>query len=131
MVALILIGGLALAAVLYVHFLPAIIGYKRKHPSRTAIFLLNLVFGWSLIGWVVALVSKHHTVADVDVVQVALVDQALDPSVVGAASGDFVPIDLVQGAGVGGDQSEDYVAQGGYPSGGRSQQWQLFSPARA
>jgi hypothetical protein len=55
MVGLILIGGLALLAVAYVHFLPAILAYKRRHPSRTAILILNAFFGWTLIGWVLAL----------------------------------------------------------------------------
>ena len=51
----ILIGGLALLGVAYVHFLPAVLAYKRRHPSRTAILMLNAFFGWTLIGWVLAL----------------------------------------------------------------------------
>jgi hypothetical protein len=54
-VALIMVGGLAMLAELYVHFLPSIIAYKQKQPSRTAILLLNVVFGWTLVGWVAAL----------------------------------------------------------------------------
>lgn len=49
------IGVTVLAVILYVHFLPTIIAYRRRHPSRTAILLLDLIFGWTLIGWVVAL----------------------------------------------------------------------------
>ena len=55
MVLYVVIGVIVLVAVLYVHFLPTIIAYRRRHPSRTAILLLNLIFGWTLIGWVVAL----------------------------------------------------------------------------
>lgn len=36
-----------------VYFLPAIIG-RRKNNSRS-IFRLNLLLGWTLIGWVIAL----------------------------------------------------------------------------
>lgn len=43
---------LALSVVLY--FLPAIIGSK-KH-NATAILLVNLFLGWTVVGWIVALV---------------------------------------------------------------------------
>ena len=36
-----------------VHFIPSIIGFKR--PDRLLIFLVNLLAGWSVIGWFVAL----------------------------------------------------------------------------
>jgi hypothetical protein len=36
------------------YFLPAILG--RKKSNATSIFLVNLLLGWSFIGWVVALV---------------------------------------------------------------------------
>jgi hypothetical protein len=39
-------------AVLY--FLPAIIGRDKR--DSTGIFLLNLFFGWTVIGWVIALI---------------------------------------------------------------------------
>ncbi|MDF7809801.1 superinfection immunity protein [Hymenobacter sp. YC55] len=35
------------------HFLPSIIAFKR--PDRLLIFLVNLLAGWSIIGWFVAL----------------------------------------------------------------------------
>ena len=35
------------------HFLPSVIGFKR--PDRLLIFLVNLLAGWSIIGWFVAL----------------------------------------------------------------------------
>lgn len=40
--------------VIPVYFLPAIIG--RKQRNAWAIFVLNLLLGWTLIGWVAALV---------------------------------------------------------------------------
>jgi hypothetical protein len=39
---------------LSIYFLPTIIG-RRKHNS-TSIFLLNLLLGWTFIGWIVALI---------------------------------------------------------------------------
>ena len=49
------IGGLfALIFLGAVYFLPAIIG--RKKANATSITLLNLFLGWTLVGWVIALV---------------------------------------------------------------------------
>jgi ABC-type sugar transport system permease subunit len=38
------------------YFLPFAIAFKGKRANSGAIFALNLFLGWSLIGWVVALV---------------------------------------------------------------------------
>lgn len=35
---------------------PTIIAVAKKKKNGTAIFVLNLLLGWSIIGWVVALV---------------------------------------------------------------------------
>jgi hypothetical protein len=49
------IGGIfAVGIVGFIYFLPAYIGRKKKNAS--SITLLNLFLGWSLIGWIVALV---------------------------------------------------------------------------
>jgi Superinfection immunity protein len=37
-------------------FLPTLIAKSRRHPNALPIFLVNLFFGWTFIGWVVALV---------------------------------------------------------------------------
>lgn len=39
---------------LLIYFLPSLMA--RNHPNSAAIFVLNLFLGWSVIGWVVALV---------------------------------------------------------------------------
>ena len=39
---------------LFIYFLPSLVGGQKKNAG--AIFLLNLLLGWTLIGWVVALV---------------------------------------------------------------------------
>lgn len=36
------------------YFLPSMIAYRRK--NRNAIFITNLLFGWTLIGWGIALI---------------------------------------------------------------------------
>tara|TARA_B100001057_G_scaffold478500_1_gene549012 strand:- start:201 stop:602 length:402 start_codon:yes stop_codon:yes gene_type:complete len=41
---------------LAIYFLPTIVAVARKKVNEGAIFVLNLFLGWSLIGWVVALV---------------------------------------------------------------------------
>lgn len=39
-----------------IYFAPSIVGYAKKKHNKGAIFVLNLFLGWTLIGWVVALV---------------------------------------------------------------------------
>ena len=45
-----------LALALAWYLLPTLVAVIRKHHNAMAIFLLNLFLGWSVIGWVVALV---------------------------------------------------------------------------
>ena len=40
----------------YISFLPSIIAFRRAHPSRIAILLVNIFLGWTGIAWIVALV---------------------------------------------------------------------------
>jgi hypothetical protein len=47
---------LALGVLLIIYLLPTIIASSRKHHNAGAIFALNLLLGWSFIGWIVALV---------------------------------------------------------------------------
>ena len=39
-----------------IHFLPTIIAALRHGRSVVGIFLLNLFLGWTVIGWVIALI---------------------------------------------------------------------------
>ena len=43
------------------YFLPSIIALARSKRDILAIFLLNLFLGWSVIGWIVALVWALKT----------------------------------------------------------------------
>jgi hypothetical protein len=45
---------LGVIGIVLLYFLPSILGWNKK--NITAIFVLNLLLGWTFIGWVVALV---------------------------------------------------------------------------
>ena len=38
------------------HFVPSVIAFLRDHQSKWAILVLNIVLGWSGIGWIAALI---------------------------------------------------------------------------
>jgi len=38
------------------YFLPYIVAVIRKKNNASAIFILNLFLGWTLLGWVIALI---------------------------------------------------------------------------
>jgi len=49
-------GFILLAALLALYFVPLIVALTRDHHQRLAIGILNLVAGWSVLGWIIALV---------------------------------------------------------------------------
>ncbi len=50
-------GGLiVLLIVTFLYFLPCFVALMRSHKNAAAIFVLNLLLGWTFIGWVIALV---------------------------------------------------------------------------
>jgi hypothetical protein len=42
-----------------VYFAPYIVALQRDHRQREAIFILNLLAGWTVIGWIAAAVWAH------------------------------------------------------------------------
>lgn len=38
------------------YFLPTLIAFLRNHKNKLAIFLLNLLLGWTVLGWVGSLI---------------------------------------------------------------------------
>jgi len=50
---------LVLVVVVGIYFLPSIMAYQNKKKNRQAISILNFFLGWTIIGWVVALVWAH------------------------------------------------------------------------
>jgi branched-subunit amino acid transport protein AzlD len=85
LMAVVFIAGLAVVA-FFVYFLPYDIAKKNQHPQQRAIFTLNLFLGWSLLGWVAALVwnkakltiLKPATAITFDALLQWLKQQALD-----------------------------------------------------
>lgn len=45
-----------LAVMVAAYFLPGLIAYMRGHHNAASIMLLNLLLGWTLLGWIGALV---------------------------------------------------------------------------
>ena len=52
---ILLIAFLAVLTVVW-YFLPSIIAFKRGHLNRNAILILNILLGWTGLGWIGALV---------------------------------------------------------------------------
>jgi hypothetical protein len=49
-------GNLAVYVLIFFYLLPAIVAAVRRHHNENAIFILNVLLGWTFVGWVVALV---------------------------------------------------------------------------
>lgn len=45
-----------IVAALNLYFVPSIFAFKGEHQNAVAIFALNLLLGWTFVGWVVAFV---------------------------------------------------------------------------
>jgi len=52
-------GLIAFIVILFLYFLPYIVANRRKHKNAGAIGILNFFLGWTLIGWVIALVWAY------------------------------------------------------------------------
>jgi len=52
---LVLLAGIAALGII-LYFIPTIVAHRRGHRQKTAIFVLNLFAGWTVIAWVVAIV---------------------------------------------------------------------------
>jgi Superinfection immunity protein len=46
---------LGIMLVLSLYLLPTIAAMRRRHPSSGGIAVINIAFGWTLVGWVTAL----------------------------------------------------------------------------
>lgn len=52
-------GLLVLCLMVLFYFLPSIIATNKKHHNTPAIIILNLVFGWTVLGWFGALIWAY------------------------------------------------------------------------
>ena len=50
---------IAIGVLLY--FVPAVIAWKRNHPQKTPIIALNILLGWSVLGWIASLIWSLTT----------------------------------------------------------------------
>ena len=55
-VGLLIVSICALILALFLYIVPSIIAFKRGHQNAVAILALNLLLGWTFLGWVAALV---------------------------------------------------------------------------
>jgi hypothetical protein len=56
--------------VLAIYFLPALIAMSRNTGNAIAVFLVCLFFGWSLIGWLIALIMAFGRQSPTTVVNI-------------------------------------------------------------
>ena len=50
------VGVIMCLVVLFFYFLPFIVASNNKHRQANAICVLNVFLGWTVLGWVIALV---------------------------------------------------------------------------
>lgn len=53
-------------AALALYFLPSFVANARRHKNATAILVFNVFFGWSLLGWIIALIWACANNVEVD-----------------------------------------------------------------
>ena len=53
-------GHIILWALIFVYFLPAVIASHRRLPRKDHIIAVNALLGWTVVGWVIALVEAFH-----------------------------------------------------------------------
>jgi hypothetical protein len=61
-------GFVVLAFALFVYLLPTYVAWAKTHANLAAIAMLNVLLGWTFIGWVVALVWAMSKPAVITVV---------------------------------------------------------------
>ena len=49
-------GFVLVGLILFMYFLPALVAWKRRHKNSSAIGVLNLLLGWTMIGWIGSMV---------------------------------------------------------------------------
>jgi hypothetical protein len=48
----------------FVYFLPTILASKRRNPFAGYVGILNLLIGWTVVGWIACLIGVSHTKRD-------------------------------------------------------------------
>lgn len=55
-----------------IYFCPSIVANSRQHPQKVSIFVLNVCLGWTVLGWVAALVWAYSKKPEVLAVVTAM-----------------------------------------------------------
>ena len=50
-----ILGLIVLTVAAFIYFLPAMVAVTRQHPSLVALVTLNVLLGWTVLGWIAAL----------------------------------------------------------------------------
>ena len=79
------LGGMEIAFLVFsviVYFAPTILAIDKHHPSPVAVFIVNLLLGWTIIGWIVALMWATGAPTNVinPVKTVSPIDAAIAPT---------------------------------------------------
>jgi hypothetical protein len=64
-----MLGLVMLLVMALLYILPSLIAWKRKHKSTGGIVALNILAGWTFIGWLIALVWSLSSAREAVVVQ--------------------------------------------------------------
>jgi hypothetical protein len=59
--ALLLLWVPALTILAWLYFAPLVVAVYRRHHQTLAIFALTLLLGWTVVGWIAALVGRART----------------------------------------------------------------------
>lgn len=54
-------GALIILGIGVAYMLPAILAIRARHRSTAAIIIVNVLFGWTMIGWIAALIWACST----------------------------------------------------------------------
>lgn len=52
-------AGVFFLSLLVLYFAPTVNAVRRDHPNKVSIIVLNVLLGWTLLGWIVALVWSY------------------------------------------------------------------------
>jgi Na+-transporting NADH:ubiquinone oxidoreductase subunit NqrB len=58
--------GMVPLLIVFIYFLPTAAAINGRHPNFQSIFIINLFFGWTLAGWLVALFSAVRRPTEVE-----------------------------------------------------------------
>lgn len=83
--------GLLLVVLFIPYWIPTIIAFVRRHPSKLAILAANFFFGWSFIGWVLSLVWALSSTARA-APQAVVVQTTVNPMFVVGNTGTAAPV---------------------------------------